>query len=370
MLLQSLDAVVAFTTVMLVLSLMITAVVQLVISLCGLRGRNVMWGLKELFQRTLPADDQAALEAKAGQLARQVLSHSTLSTSTNRLLGWLEKLLGKRGEGKFNGGNRPPAALHLNDVKLVLSDLGRAGGLAADVEAAAQVAAAAGFDPEVAKDLAATLKRRFPEQEAAVAAAVGELEAKAQQAVARARQAAQHFEDWFELTMDAAAEKLKLHSRWITVAAALVLAFGLRVDSIGIMHQLFENPELTAQVLAQTANVQAIAAGQQGDSAEGKAAVEALELTLADLRGTLDETGLEVFHPFDGWRAAWCFYFGKKGAAAPDDNQPRLLGFLATVLLLSLGAPFWSGALGKLLGFRAILRKRQGEEGSAAAAGG
>jgi hypothetical protein len=371
MLLQSLDAVIAFTTVMLVLSLMITAAVQLVISVCGLRGRNLLWGLEELFRRTVPDADRQS----ARRLAREVLSHGTLSTSTNWLMKALERLLGKLpgklGEwfrGAFNGGNRPPAALHVNDVKLVLSDLGSGAALAAQLEAAEEsIRAASGLDAKSAEELVEILARHLPNQKQALAKAVGELEVEARIAAGAARKTVRSFEDWYELTMDAAAEKLKLHSRWITVAFALLMAFGMRVDTIGILHQLFESPELTAQVLAQTANVQAVSISEKGDDEETRAALTALEGTMDDLAATLDETGLEVFQPFESWNAAWCFYADGADCPPPaaDEKRPRILGLLATVLLLSLGGPFWSGALGKLLGFRAIVRERRDKGGGA-----
>lgn len=359
MLLESLDAVIAFVTIMLVLSLMITALVQLAISVCGLRGRNVLWGLEQLFQSTLPAAKRGELEGQARRLAQRVLAHGTLSTSTNWLLRWVEKASG--GRLSFNGGSRPPAALHLTDVKLVLSDLAADGELAAEIHALRE-AVAARLDPELESAVAETLAKRFPQQAAELDDAIDEIRSRAREIAAGVEVAARRLEDWFELTMDAAAEKLKLHSRWITVVFAVLIAFGLRVDSIGLMHQLFENPELTAQVLVQTAQVQATAADLQGGATDaGRAAVEELGKTVKELQATLGETGLVVFHPFDSFYDFLTFLcpFAERPSIPGVADPPGRLGCLATVLLLSLGAPFWSGALGELLGFRAILRKRR-----------
>ncbi len=69
--LQSLNTAIAFAVVMLLLSLMITMVVQLVISILGLRGRHLTWGLTMLFEQ---ADKALAKDGQAARLLVKVLT--------------------------------------------------------------------------------------------------------------------------------------------------------------------------------------------------------------------------------------------------------------------------------------------------------
>ena len=75
---QHFDTVIAFTVLMLVASLFITAATQLVVSLLGLRGANLRRSLVDLFETACP-DQEARRWAK--EIARRVLRHPTISDS-------------------------------------------------------------------------------------------------------------------------------------------------------------------------------------------------------------------------------------------------------------------------------------------------
>ena len=52
--LQQIDTAIAFTVVMLMLSLIVTAAVQMITALTDLRGRNLAWGLENLLRQAEP----------------------------------------------------------------------------------------------------------------------------------------------------------------------------------------------------------------------------------------------------------------------------------------------------------------------------
>ena len=72
--LERLDTVIAFAVVMLLLSLLITTLVQSISALLDLRGRNLHWGLKRL----LPQLD-SRLRGEAAKLSEQILRHPALT---------------------------------------------------------------------------------------------------------------------------------------------------------------------------------------------------------------------------------------------------------------------------------------------------
>src|SRR6266436_3962114 len=79
--LDSIDTLIAFALIMLVVSLLITIVVQMIGSIANLRGINLVRGLEETFQIVTPG-----LEWRARELAKHVLSGPMISDSSFRWL--------------------------------------------------------------------------------------------------------------------------------------------------------------------------------------------------------------------------------------------------------------------------------------------
>ena len=75
---QHLDIVIAFVVLMLVVSLLIMAATQVVVSLLGLRGANLRRGLVDLFETAFPGQEA---KRSANEIARRVLRHPTISDS-------------------------------------------------------------------------------------------------------------------------------------------------------------------------------------------------------------------------------------------------------------------------------------------------
>ena len=120
--LENLDIVLAFTMIMLLLSLLATIVVQMVVSLLGLRGQNLFWAVKQLFMQVAPAtvDD---VEKTAARVAGKVLGHAVLAPHA-----WIRKRLQKLhededGEAKPWQGKYGPTALRLKELMLIVRQL-------------------------------------------------------------------------------------------------------------------------------------------------------------------------------------------------------------------------------------------------------
>lgn len=76
--LQNLDIILAFVLLMLLVSLLITAATQVVVSLLGLRGANLRRGLVDLFETVCPGQEARRW---AKEIARRVLRHPAISDS-------------------------------------------------------------------------------------------------------------------------------------------------------------------------------------------------------------------------------------------------------------------------------------------------
>ncbi len=449
MFLERLDTFIAFAVVMLLLSVMVMAFVQLIVSIFGLRGRNLRWGVTLLLQEAAPDAFTEGGELDANQIAHEMLTHPALGPARNwlaMLLRWsLTKAraleaLGRASPGDgpvrravrslfemigvFRNGRRPATALDPGDVIKVLERVQR------------EAAAAAGADPKKAKQLASLLGRGDEDGAEFVAQSKKLAERLKQQFPERAKLLEQQIEtigergsmlatrvdEWFDTVMAATSERFKLRTRWLTAVGALVLTFGFQVDSMSIFRQLSGNSELRDALVAQATasqtlfeDLQKVAAAEAGESegeaaegeeSEGEAAealeskgeipdapdpaaaavtsdspeaarkrVEAAKAGLAKANELVEATGLRILDPM---YATWGEFQADFAKLLPFGESPDALlgklgdglsGKLMTVFLLSLGAPFWYGALSKLIGLRSAVGKK-GEKGKGGAGEG
>lgn len=147
-------------------------------------------------------------------------------------------------------------------------------------------------------------------------------------------------EDWFDSAMDRASGSFKRWSRiWlIVVATAIIVVFN--VDAVDIGTTLWTSEDVRVE-LADSAPGDLEGTDEGQASSAANAAIDQVSTVLA---------------PF-GWKQTLCpdkkecdfgDYAENFGRAVPG----HLLGWFITVMLVSLGAPFWYGALSKLVALR------------------
>jgi hypothetical protein len=389
-----LDTVIAFAVVMLLLSLLVTTLVQMALLVTMRRGRNLLWGVERLLNQVDPDLEQHSRDIAEAVLRHPAVSHMgkarALAIRPEELIRLLRDLAGGRNlQSGRPLGDRAKAAL-----QATLQD--RATGLSA--QQIAQIQAAAAALPEL-----------LPTQAAAVKNAIS-------QVVTQTDKLAAEVQAWFDTVMDRTSERFKMHSRWATVGVAALLAFGLQVDSLDIIRQL-SNKEIREGVIqlyepalrlyddvtGYTKNRASLATdvlkgmaidpvfqpflggatpppelelrsegrdwlqGQLAGKPELSQAQKAFEeryetaaKTLSDkfneeagkTKDLLDKTGLLVIPA--------------KRLPVGDWNLRKLAGLLATAFFLSLGAPFWYNTLRKLADLRPVVaRKVEGEPAKA-----
>jgi hypothetical protein len=151
----------------------------------------------------------------------------------------------------------------------------------------------------------------------------------------------------FDQAIDRVAQRFTASTRAITFVAALLVAGALQVDTIGLVNRLSADDKLRDAFVAQAASLQA--AAPAGVAAQIPGAAPAAEKIDLQYMAFLADNGLLTAART---RSQWMERWGKI----------NLVGVLITSLLLSLGAPFWYNALGRLLQLRSLLAAKDDDQ--------
>jgi hypothetical protein len=297
--------------VYLLMSIIVTAVNELVASALNLRGKDLRAGLFSLVQNP--------------SVAARLLDHPLVRSlrKGNRLPSYI-----------------PPGMLSLALLDTVTS--GQAGGdLVARLKASVQ-----GNTP-LERVLRLILEDARDDIE------------KVKQAVAA----------WFDDAMDRVSGWYRRRMQWMSLGLALIATVALNVDSLALASQLWREPALRSAVTAQAAayvqQVESEAARQRAEEEKagpkggppapppllpydvtGETSQERLEDTIAELKAT----GLAI---------GWANETGGWAAAV----RSHWLGWLFTAWAPSLGAPFWFDLLKRIMSIRSAGRSPQEKPG-------
>ena len=141
-------------------------------------------------------------------------------------------------------------------------------------------------------------------------------------------------EHWYDDAMERVSGWYKRWALGVTVALAVVVTIGFNVSTIRVADRLFNDEAVRNSVVAAGENT----LKEQTQQKAGEGSEEAVE--------TLTALKLPI-----GWDAANAHF-----------NLALLAGWLLTVAAISLGSPFWFGALSRLASLRAAGGKPQKPE--------
>ncbi|MBI4663459.1 MAG: hypothetical protein HY735_32050 [Verrucomicrobia bacterium] len=384
--LEHFDTVLSFSVVMLLLSLLVTTLVQMIVAVLGLRGSVLQWGLEKLLKQISPE-----LKDHASAIAKAVLTHPMIQ----------------------HVGHRKATSIRKEELIRLLDDL--ASSASSPLPAAAKtvlsqvlgVVRTTEFDA-ASKDLKAALAKTFSQNATQVEQAQQAVDA----ALADARKAVMDIALWFNAVMDRTTENFLLKTRWVTVGMAGVVAFYLHVDSLSIIRQLASQPELRAKLVQSAAatlqkaeNNFALSAGQQAIASAAIADLKARFATNLDaqlikdiptnlvtreageawintkLSGSTNREPLLAAYStaFDDRTKVWLGALRQSAAdlntslrtsdltIIPSPTPPwkdyrekpgHFLGTLMTAIFLSLGAPFWYNVLRQLANLRPAVAQK------------
>jgi len=184
--LELLDIAIGFATVMLAVSLIIMALTQAISSVLALRGVKLRRGLEELIKQTAPS-----IAIKATDLSEQILKHPLVSDTATVIPGrW-----------------KWASVIKKEEILPVLDSL-----LKLPVN-----------QPEGFKGVPQA------ERDALIA--------------------------WFDSFMTRVSQWFVMNTRWVTIVLALVLSFSMHLDSVLVLKQLTEDTETRAKVVAMSSSL-------------------------------------------------------------------------------------------------------------------
>lgn len=330
--LKSVDVLIGLIVVLLALSMAVTVVTQAITTIINSRGRHLRRGLTDLLQQLDPALTPTISKA----IATRVLTHPLVSGSNTPVDGDAASrprafMTNVR---RLVGGPRLGNVVHREEftklLMLLASGDGKAG-LEAGAETALKSALTANgiAEPDAVlrnvRMVALQLERANPE-----------LSNSMRQNIALLHQAESDFvakvNSWFDQTMDRTSARFTASTRAITFAGAFLVAFGLQVDT----------PQLVNRLAADEAMRQAFVKEAQALSSQRRdIPATDTDAVAIQYQSFLATNGVIRLPSSEGWQESF--------------KQANMFGLLLTALLLSLGAPFWYGALGKLLQLRSVL---------------
>lgn len=428
--LQQLDTAIAFVVVMLMLSLLITAVVQAISALLDLRGRNLVRALADLFEQIDPSlREPHATSGMIESIKKRLLhpfSHVTLATKLADAVSTHPILAHTFTRAK---------AIRKDELLDVLKDL-CSDNPNARIDDILRFKAKKILEKEVPGGAetvdAATM---FAEKLAAQFPAIkDDLKNAVVTTMGKVSQLEAGVEKWFDTVMDRASDIFTRWTRTITVVVSVLFVVVLHIDAGLIVHQISTNPEIKAglakisdSVLAQadeslkgsdraSAALRQVAKNHNGDAigtalsaapdklvtcAEGKLWLEAhkpspnadmgqlqtefasacqqqtadvlekSEAQIGKLREDLTQTELKIVpHSIDG-KLVFGGTDDTVGQRLRDWGSAygygrHLLGTLAMVVFLSLGAPFWYNSLEQLANLKPNITQKLEKESSTA----
>jgi hypothetical protein len=294
-----LDTLVAFATVMLGVSLMITILNQMIASLLGHRATYLKDGIKDLLETLDPT-----LVPQVEKIANDVLTHKLASDSVFVRKAWAPVRWKLAGTIKTE---ELPKLLHLvsegkpyaDKIQAILNQV----------------------NPTVTREaqLLATTVNALATTAATADQLIKEYSDKATKAVGR-------LESAFNSTMDRVRQRFTLQMRVWTIVFSLIFALVYQLDAFKIYSQLSSDPALRASLSNVSTDlmkkytditIQPAPAGTvPGDQAQKNLNeyTKKLAATYKDVRGQLAESKLAQFE-LKGW-SAW-----KKGLEGPDENK-------------------------------------------------
>ncbi len=136
---------------------------------------------------------------------------------------------------------------------------------------------------------------------------------------------------WFEPAIERVSLRFTASTHKTTLAAAFVFTFAMQLDAVALINRLSTDDSLRTELVGQAAAQHTLPAG-----------------SLSEIEELAGGKVLPVPRSAAEWSSQW--------------TPSRLPGMLLSVLLLSLGAPFWFEVLKDLLRLRSTVAPRDGEQ--------
>lgn len=266
--LDSLDTLISFALIMLVVSLIITVCVQMLASALNLRGWNLAKGLGEAFQTAVPGIDDKAKELAAHILRGPLLSDSSFKHWPSR---WRIGTAVRTDEvfdaiHQIATGRRAAPAELIGAARNLLLGLGvnhkqlaeaakqmsDARATVAEASAAAHAGIAAISDDDLRQKAERAVADLGRELESYAVAEADRMAASSAAVAQSLEQAYERFRYWCEIAQERVGQWFTLHMRLITVCFAILFALVLQLDTVETFKLVSSNRSLRDKLVAQS----------------------------------------------------------------------------------------------------------------------
>jgi hypothetical protein len=373
--LKTLDILIGATTVLLLFSLGVTVLTQAIIGLVNTRGKHLKTGLSDLLQQ-LGVEDRGL----ARTISAAVLTHPLM------------------GAGRLRKAN----VVHRDEFTKILLDLVADTGAkkldhAAKDALEAMLAKNGVRDPDEARamldnihSMALQIEAANPEISNSVRAGLAVVQGAASQYVARVHA-------WFDQTMDRVSERFTFSSHQIAAGVALLVVIAFQVDIVAVVNRLAIDDQARKVLVTQAISDSGLKAGdnQTGDQPDANPAPQPEPVPAANKPAAPQQTASaanrgphllavtdpELPAPKRGDKdpappatvkldtQAYYKLLSSAGLITPvwsntkfNFEPQHLFGMALTVLLLTLGAPFWFNVLKNLVQLRSSLAQKDDEQ--------
>jgi hypothetical protein len=382
--LKSIDILIGVAVVMLVVSATVTALTQFVLHLMEAKGKQLKVGIADLLQLISPNFGRECAE----RIAEVVLKHPLVSLGDNKLSD----------------------TIHREELVKMLLELSTATGANTladkDREALKSALDANGIkDPaavlENARSLLLQLEMSRPDLSNAMRTDIVLLQEASSAFLAK-------IHSWFDQTIDRTKDRFTITARQVTFVCAAVVVVFLQLDTIALINQLSMDSQLRNTLVQQAMEIGAAPApgvpapsGPTGTTIPGTTASAASGATgsttagstgsaialpgasgasgptapatsgqnqdvpaaVNELRRDLDANSDQIkgLASLGLFRVPASIGEWEKGFSSGNVIM-KILGLLISVVLLSMGAPFWYNALKTLIGLRSVVAGKDDQQ--------
>lgn len=316
--LVSIDILLGLSEVMLLASMAVTVLAQFVTGMVNSRGRHLLYGLAHLLQQV----DPDIKEAAARRIAGTILMHPMIRDGMRRYGSTIHREEFIKMLMDLASGNAPKDILERlgAETQQRLMALLEKNGVT-DPKAVLENVRMLALELEIDKPELATNVRHSM---ALLQAAKGQLVAK--------------INAWFDPTIDRIGERFTVSTRIITVTCSLVVACAIQLDTVQLINRLSIDTELRNSLVQK-----AVEMGERMENTP-ETLNQLSGQNKEDIKQLLQLGIISVPKSWEDWRKNWAY-------VSP-------VGIAFTVMLLSLGAPFWYNALKNLLKLRSSLARQ------------
>ena len=329
--LKTIDVLIGLAVVMLLMSMIVTAATQFVLSVLNSRGKHLRKGIADIVQQISPNVKRPIAEEIAGA----VLTHPLIRDANGRFGSVihreeLTKLLleAASGEGIQTISADAKTALQRTLVETGMCQPGTPEEIEQQIRATVKNVG----------ELALQLELSHPELTNAARARIAILQQAGSGFVAKINL-------WFDQTIDRISDRFTHQTRFVTFTTGLLLALIIQLDTAGLVSRLASDDNLRASLVAQA----------QTTSAPQDSSLKLDDSELQNVRDLMTNNVMGVPLSFSDWMNRW----------SRDNALMKLFGILLSAALLSFGAPFWYNALQNLLRLRSLAAAKDDQQRSA-----